>query len=236
MPLYDSGATYDSGQFYDNGSASTKKRMAKVSLELDEKNDEQLRTFATNHKNAMAGNANFATPSPTALIFDGDLDAYAAILDDIALDEAALTSKRAQKEVLKKKVKVNLTSRGSYVEDITGGDAVKIATSNLPLQAAPTPTTSMPQPQNAKAFTGKMEGEIGLSCDAIPKTKSYLWQCRTHEDGQPPGPWVNIKPAGKSDTTATGLESGKQYAFRVQVLGPNEILSPWSDECIARAA
>ena len=35
--------------------------------------------------------------------------------------------------------------------------------------------------------------------------------------------------------TLTGLTSGTKYAFRIRVLGPNDLESPWSDEVICMA-
>jgi hypothetical protein len=236
MPYYNTGATYDSGLRYAGGAALPKKHMSKVKIELQQKSDTELRDYALNHKTKMAGNANYPAPDPAPAVFDPAAQAFADKLAEITALENTLAQKRSEKDALRTALEGHLTARAAHVQTASGGDPAKIQSAGLDLQSAATPTTSMPQPKNAVATTGDMAGEVDLACDAVPRTKTYLWECRTHEDGQAPGAWVSLKPAGRSTATATGLVPGKEYAFRVQVLGPNETISPWSDECIARAA
>ena len=66
MPLhYDTPALlYDSGVLWDQPDApQTKKRMAKVKLELRSLTPDQLIALANTIKTAMTGNANFTTPN-----------------------------------------------------------------------------------------------------------------------------------------------------------------------------
>jgi hypothetical protein len=82
---------------------------------------------------------------------------------------------------------------------------------------------------------GDNPGEIGLSCQAVPKTKSDIIEMRQHSDTAVPGPWTQAKISGRSSATLTGLTSGTKYAFRIRALGPNDLESPWSDEVICMA-
>ena len=227
---------YDSGRRYDEPEALTRpKKMAFFALELRTLNDEQLRTLANQHSAAMDGNANFPDPDPTKVVFDAVKDEYSDLLDEIAQMEADLAAKRTEKDVKRKEVEAGMDKRASYAQRKVNGDKAKMQTTVLPLQADAVPTTSMPQPGNAVATTGDHEGEVDLGCNAVPRAKVYFWRRRTHGGGQPPGPWVDLPPSGRSSVTATGLDSGAEYAFSVRVLGPNDLMSPWSDECTARA-
>lgn len=226
-------AHYDSGAHYDETTAAPKpKRMPKVKLELQLKNDEDLRVFANAHIAAMTGNPNFATPSPTAVVFDAKAAAYSAKLDDIAAKEAELASMRAEKDALRLDLEAALTSRGSYVDLTAAGDSAKILTSGFLVKSDPSPTSSLPQPGNLRATMGDNSGEIDLACDAVPKSKSYVWECSEHPDNAAPTPWVQAKISTRSSITVVGLTPGKKYAFRVRAIGPNDVISPWSDEGI----
>ena len=209
--------------------------MALFALELRSLSDNQLRTLANDHSTAMDGNANFPDPDPTKAVFDGVKNEYSGLLDEVAQMEAALAAKRTEKDKKRKELETAIDKRASYAQRKVDGDKAKMQTTVLPLQADAVPTTSMPQPGNAVATTGDHEGEVDLGCNAVPRAKVYFWRRRTHAAGQPPGPWVDLPPSGRSSVTATGLDSGAEYAFSVRVLGPNDLMSPWSDECTARA-
>ncbi len=94
--------------------------MAKVKLELRDKNDVVLREFAEAHKAAMTGNANYPTPNPTPAVYDAALLAYADKMDDITSAEIALSTLRTQKDDLRVSLETALNTRGSYVEATSG--------------------------------------------------------------------------------------------------------------------
>ncbi len=210
--------------------------MAKVKQDLDSKSDAEVLSYALAHKTAIIGKPEFATPDPTALIYDPVVAEYSDLLDEITQMEAALASKRAAKEAKKAELKLLLAARASWVQKASKGSAEIILMAAFEIQADGAPTTSLPQPQNLVATTGKNEGEADVGCAAVKKAKVYFWECREHVEGQVPGPWTQFKVSGTSSITATALVSGRKYAFRVRVLGPNETESPWSDEAVCRAA
>ncbi len=236
MPNY--GAVhYNSGARYGDAGAPPKpKRMSKFALNLENLTDVQLLALATAHKEAMVGNVNFPTPDPTAAAYDADLQLFDDSLGEIAQLLATLASKYTIKATRRAKVEANLTKRGSDAEDTSNGDEAKMQTTVLPLQGPRTTISSMPAPTTVVASTGDHEGEMDVGCDAVPRAKSYLWQYREQIDGQVPGPWQSGPVAGISTATIKNLVSGRRYAVRVQALGPNELMSPWSDIAVHNAA
>ncbi|MBN8457573.1 MAG: fibronectin type III domain-containing protein [Verrucomicrobia bacterium] len=58
---------------------------------------------------------------------------------------------------------------------------------------------------------------------------------RDYTETGPPADWHQAKVAARSSATLTGLVSGKKYAFRIRALGPNDLVSPWSDEAVCMA-
>ena len=210
--------------------------MSKVKLDLDNKDDDELLAFSQAHSAAMTGNANFPTPVPTDLIFSTAVSDFQDRLAAIAAKKAELASLLAGLPPLRSALADKLNLRASYVESTSAGVAEKILTAAFEVQAVGAPTTSLPQPQNLVASIGDNEGEIDLACNAVRKAKSYVWECRVHDDGVVPGPWMPCKISSSSKATAEGLISGKKYAFRVRALGPNNVESPWSDEALSMAA
>lgn len=209
--------------------------MAKVKLDLRSKNNETLRTFAMEHKAAMVGNVNFLTPTPTAVVFDASLDAYAEKLTAIAAAEIALQTLRAERDSQRLGLEGNLNARGIYVKLTSGGVEAKILSAAFQVQAGPTRTTSLPAPDGFTATMGVSPGGIDLSCHPIAKAKAYTFEYRSHPDTAAPGPWLSGKLSSRSSATMPGLTSGQRYAFRVRVLGPNDLESPWSAESACMA-
>ena len=233
---YNTSARYDQGLRYATSPApTTPRKMTKIKLELQTQDDGDVKDLATTHKNQMAGNANFTTPAPPALVFDAALTAYGDKLNAIAVMEGDLASLRSEKDELRKALEKLLTSRASYVEETSGGVAAIMLSSGFALQAEGTATTSLAQPQNFVATMGDHATEVDLSCHAVKKAKFYVAQCREHIEGQVPGPWTHARTLGTSSMTITGLISGRTYAFRYRAEGPNETVSPWSDEAVCMA-
>jgi len=234
MALY--GNAYYGAAFYDEAAAPPKHIMAKVKLELESKTEGEIVALGNTHKTQMTGNANFPTPEPTAAVHDAALALLEGDLADIAVMEGDLAARRSTKDTNLADYKLVLTNRAAHVQIASGGDEAKILSSGFQVQSAATPTTSLPQPANLVATMGDLDGEIDVACNRVPRASGYIWECREHMEGQAPGPWAQAKVGNKSSFTATGLVSGKKYAFRVRAIGPNDTISPWSDEAVAMAA
>ncbi len=230
MAFFDS-AFYDSGARFDEVAGSQPKtKMLKVKLELKERDDQELRIFAKGHRDAMVGNANFTTPDPTAAVFDPVLDAYSAALDaELAAGEALKTASRVKNEK-RLLLEDQLRERGRYVEKTANGQESIITSAGFNARADATPTNEMPQVQNLKATMGDDTGEVDLGWDGNIKGKrGFLVEWREHTDT---AQWGGGKFVTASKCTIDGLTPGKVYAFRVRVLGPKELVGPWSDEAV----
>lgn len=238
---YNSGVRYNTGVRYNETVTTTpnhSKPMAKVKFNPRPLTSQELNTFATTHKNNMATPsvaADFPSPMPDVATFNASLAAYDTKLHEISQAEDALDTLRKQRDALRTALEEHLGTRAGYVQTQSGGDEAKIVSTGFDLQSDRVPTSEMPKPTNLTATIGKKEGEIILKCDGVPKAKTYFWECRTHDDGAAPGTWTLVKISNASKITVTGLISGKKYAFRVRVFGPNDLESPWSDEAVEMA-
>lgn len=230
MAYFDS-AFYDSGARFDEVAGSQPNRkMKKVKLELQSRDDEELRVFARAHRDAMVDNPNFPTPDPLAATFDPVLQKYDESMDDVLAQEEALRTAIRVRNENRAELEDQLTLRAAYVEKTAKGVESVITSAGFSVRADATPTNSMPQVENLKATMGDNPGEVDLGWDGNIKSKrGFKEEVREHISGSQ---WGGAKFVSASRCTFEGLTPGKTYAFRVRVLGPKDLMGPWSDEAV----
>ena len=228
MAFYDSGVPYDSGALYDS---IQKPKMIKVKLDLQNKTDDEIVTFCTNHKTKMAGNAAFPTPVPLAAAYDPVLADFSTKLlaYRAALDTA--DQMRMAKDAARDTLGAVTTQRGGYVEITAVSEAGVISTGFEP-RAAAAPIGMLGAPQNVVATMGDLEGEVDVAWNRVRGAGSYVVECKLYND---PGAWQQAKIIQKSRVTVTGLESGKKYSFRVRAVGAAGE-GAWSDDAVGMAS
>ena len=233
MAFYDSGATYDSGLRYDEAPAPPvrPKRMAQSKLDLRNRTDSELATFCDAHVAAMAGNADFSTPDPTAAAFATTLTAFNTALTEAEQAQAAAQQKTAVKDAARADLEGALNGRRNYVDTKSGGDEAKILSTGFGVRAAATPIGALPAPIDFLATFGDNPGEVDLTWSAVKGAKSYIVEVRENVAGTA---WGGAKVGTKSRATIDGLTTGKTYAFRVRAVGTAGE-GPWSDESLKLA-
>ncbi len=205
--------------------------MSKSKLELSGKTDAEIVAFADAHKTAMTGNANFASPLPSAADFEAKVAAAAAALADVEAKRMAWRMAVATKDEAIDMLRAALTARASYVDSASGGEETKILSSGFLVRAARSPSTPLPAPTGVQAEHGAMEGEIDLSWDRVPGADSYVTQSSPNVL---PRTWTQVQVVTQASCTATDLTSGQLHVFRVAAVGPLG-QGPWSGEASKRA-
>lgn len=238
MARFDQHVRFDSHARFDAPPAppaSQPKRMAKVKLDLDNKNGQEVVNASSAHIAAMAtpeGLALFPTPAPSVVDYLVPHEALATGVNLITSLEGQLTAARAALPGLVATLKTAMEARATYVETTTNGDPAKIPVSGFAVASTTAqPIGPLPRPENVKAVMAVMPGVIKLSCEPIKGTQTYIIEMREHVDGLP---WVQIKLTTKSRNDIPGLISGKNYAFRIAAVGAAG-QSPWSDEAVCMA-
>ncbi len=228
MAFYDSGVLYDSGALYDS---NQKPKMIKVKLDLQNKTDDELVTYCSNHKTKMVGNAAFPTPVPLATVYDPTLADFNAKLlaYRAALDTA--DQMRMAKEAARTTLEGVTTQRGGYVEITAVSEAGVVSTGFEP-SAAAAPNGMLAAPQNVVATMGDLEVEVDVAWNRVRGAGSYVVESKLYND---PGAWQQAKIIQKSRATVTGLQSGKKYSFRVRAVGAAGE-GPWSDDAVMMAS
>jgi hypothetical protein len=238
MARFDQHVRFDSHVRFDAPPAppaSQPKRMAKVKLDLDNKNGQEVVNASSTHIAAMAtpeGLALFATPTPSVVDYLVPHAALTAGVNLITSLEGQLTAARNALPALVAELKKAMEARAKYVEEETDGDAAKIPISGFAVASTTAqPIGPLPRPENVKAAMSLTPGVIKLSCEPIKGTQTYIIEFREHLDGTP---WQQAKLSTKSRNDIPGLISGKTYAFRIAAVGAAG-QSPWSDEAVCMA-
>lgn len=238
MARFDQHVRFDSQVRFDtppSPSTSQRKPMAKVKLELDGKNGQEVVNASSAHIAAIAtpeGLALFSNPDPSVVDYLVPHNALAVGVNQVTSLEGQLIAARAAVPGLITALKTAMEARAVYVETITKGDPSKIPVSGFSVASTTAqPIGPLPRPENVKATMALMPGVIRVSCEPIKGTQSYLIEFREHVEGST---WQQVKVSTKSRNDITGLVSGKSYAFRIAAVGAAG-QSPWSDEAVCMA-
>jgi len=166
---------------------------------------------------AMTGNANFTTPNPAL----ADITAAKTALETAYND--ALTKRQQAKAATdlmadkEKDLERALTLESLYVENVSGGDELKIQSAGMSVKDAAAPIGELPAPMGLYATAGDEDGEIVLNWEPVRGAKSYSVQTTT--DPNVPDSWAHKKNATESFTDIKGLTSGGKFWFRVAAVG-----------------
>lgn len=177
----------------------------------------------------MTGNPAFPTLGPKIAAMDAAVDALetqnVAYNATVQLAGEQLTIRDAGRDA----AEAAALSLGNSSEAETT-DAAALQSGGWHLVEPPAPPAPMPAPQNASATGGDLEGEVDFQWDAVDGRDAYIADYAAAAIG----PWTQFYIGAKSSCTATGLESGQMYYFRVRAVGPLGP-GPWSDIAAKRA-
>ena len=240
MARFDSGIRYDSGVLYDSPPApppaTRRKTMAKVKLELDGKNPQEVLAASTAHMAAMAtpeGQALFPNPEPSDAEYQALHAALAAGINLLTSLEGQVIAARNALPGLVEDLKGGMEGRAVYVEQSTDGSPAKIPVSGFAVAGTPgVPIGPLPRPENMKAVMNAHPGTVRTSGEPVRGAQLYVVECRLHDE--PGQAWQQAKLSTKTRNDIPGLISGKNYAFRMAAVGAAG-QSPWSDEAVCMA-
>jgi hypothetical protein len=225
------GLLYDSGVLYDTpGPQPSRNRMAKVKLGLQNLSPEEKIAQANTIKTALTGNANFTTPNPTlaalGTLITTAQTKVAAYDSACAAADTALADRDAALVALC----AGLTQEAAYVENVSGGDRVKIESAGMSVRADGAPVGGPTQVLTLVLTEGDREGAIDAAWDAVRGAKSY--EVQTSADPVSGTSWSFKMTAGKSSATLNSLTSGSRLWVRVRAIGAENAAGPWSDPAV----
>ena len=232
MANYDSPClTNDSGVFYDAVSLPqpTRKKMAKVKLNLDRLSITDLIQRGVDIKTAMTGNANFTSPIPS-LTNIGTL-ITALTTNNNTYESGQLTQKTnlTNRDNAAAALVAGLTQLGGWVEAASAGDEAKIQSAGMGVRGARGAVSMPAQVSNLSLTAGDNDGELDAQWDPVPNAKTY--EIQTSPDPITGSSWTSKPTVTKSKAVLLGLPSGTRVNVRVRAVGSGGI-GAWSDPAI----
>jgi hypothetical protein len=176
---------------------------------------------------AMTGNPNYPTPTPT-------LAAVGTAADTLydaqqALDGTAI--KTAERNVAEAALDSLMSTLLAYVNTIAGKDVVKILSAGFEVRDPNTKATKLDPPVELTSSATKVEGEIKVTFKAIKKKTFYVVQVA--EDVAGDLNWMYAAESTKATIILEDLVPGQKYRIRVAVANTAG-LSGWSEEISGR--
>ena len=200
--------------------------MAKIALGLGKLKPEPKIQLAKDIKTGMTGNANVPSPNPTLVELGTLITTAETKLTAVNTLEESLQAARLDLESALDALDDGLTQEAAYVQDVTGGDAVKIATTNMPLRRPNEPIGPLGQVLELAVKEGAYEGELKASWAKLRGAKSYDVQISV--DPFTPATWRGVEPSTKVRTVIGGQTPGAKMWVRVRGIGKGDP-GPWSD-------
>jgi hypothetical protein len=164
----------------------------------------------------MTNNPRFSKPVPAIADITkncADFEASVAIAQSGSKTDTAI--KNQKREVLENA----LGNLGLYVQANGNNDESTLLSSGFDLKKDKSPVGTLPKPENLKIMPGNGSGTLKVSVNSIDGADSYLFEYALMPITDN-SEWV-LKPSSKANISVSGLESGKQYAFKVAALGSN---------------
>jgi hypothetical protein len=177
----------------------------------------------------MTGNASFTAPNPTLTVFGTKItDAttkVAAYNASVTASQTAMSDRDTSLEALRQ----TMRQLAAYVENASGGDAVKIESAGMGVRAAATKIGVPAQVLNLVLTAGDFDGTLDAACDAVYGASSY--EIQTSADPMTATSWAFKMTSSKSSATLEGLTSGAKVWVRVRAIGAAGP-GPWSDPAV----
>ena len=232
VAFYDTpGLNFDSGVAYDLPGGPPFTNMAKPKLTLDRLNPDEVVALALTIKTALTGNAAYTTPNPPLAALGTLITTAQAKIAASNTARAAWLTAGNDRDAAIEALKAGLRSEAAYVENVSGGDPVKIQTAGMAVRAGNTPLGQLAQVMNLAVAAGDDEGELDATWDPVRGAKSY--QVQTCADPITSAGWKDAAPVSKSRKSLTNLPSGVRTWVRVRAIAPREENhGAWSDPAV----
>lgn len=203
--------------------------MKYVVLKLNEKSLDDKLDFTTDLAAALTLNvAIYASPDPTPTVLNAKVTAINTKRGQVTAAQTALDTKVAELETLEGELDDLLTLEGAYIQQISNGDAAKIALLPVEVKATPGPTTAPAQVLDLKLSPGPNAGEVKSVVKKTAGARGYEYE-KSLDPNVPTG-WSHLDTSSGSRTTFTGLTSGTKLWVRARAVGGKKTgKGAWSD-------
>jgi len=173
----------------------------------------------------ITSNPNFPTPNPNAAALTAATDQLETAFNDAQAARLIAKTKTALQDEQNAALDLLVAQLASYVDNASGGDAVKIESAGFAVRATPAPIGELPAPTDLQVLPSEHSGSADVSCKPVHGAKTYLYE-RAADAAT-----LDWKPIGASTKRAgmfNSMVSGQKYWFRMAAVGAAG-QSAWSD-------
>ena len=228
MANYDTpGVTFDSGLTYDDAVVlQPNKPMAKIKLNLDSLNPDQVVSLGLQVKTAMTGNANFTTPNPSMAALGTLITTAQTKIAAYNSAAAALQTLLTDRDTAVDNLRSGIRQESSYVDNIANGNASIIQSAGMAVRSGRTPASIPGQVQALSITAGDGAGELDLQWDPLSGAKTF--EIELSPDALFASGIIKLKNTTKSKAVAENLTSGTRLWARVRATNAAGT-GAWSD-------
>ena len=174
----------------------------------------------------LTGNVTFKALEADVVVLKTKNDLLISYLPKVG-DGSKLTT--AEKNTARKDLEDYLHIIGNRVQDISGGDELKILSSGFDLRAKPAPIGMLPMPTGVTVAQGQQSGTLVVNWNVVGNT--YLYMVRyTNAPSSATSIWKQVS-TGKHKTILSSFKPGEAIAIQVAAAGTDPNLV-WSTEVI----
>ena len=203
--------------------------MAKVKVDLANKNAVQMLQYGRNVHTGLTGNLYVTTAAPTLPVLDGGITALQTANDAYEAEKDVLKAKMAARDAALKALAGLLRTEAATVQTATGGDPVKILTTGFEVASSPTPASAPAQVLNLKVSASDHEGALSASWKKTTRTQRYELQASI--DPPTPTSWVMKSSSTKTRAEVNSFTSGQRIWLRVRAVNAAGA-GAWSDPAV----
>lgn len=184
--------------------------------------DEALGTKTNNILDKVDGNPAFQSAQP---IIQELRVANTNYINALAKVEGGSKEDTVKKNNCRKMVETLLKKLAGVVQTVSDGDEAIILSSGMDVNRKPGTVGKLAKPENFSVKPGDNKGSVLMMCDAIECADYYEFE-HTELPVTPTSIWLK-DTSKKRKLQKEGLESGKQYGFRITGAGtdPSRVYS-----------
>jgi hypothetical protein len=191
-------------------------KKSKIITGFTKLSDSELDVKSQQIVSKMNKNPNFSAPIPD---IDEVIEAKNAFENALTAAAHGNTNDTAFKNQTRTILEELLHRLGLFVELTANGNEAILFSSGYDLQKERETVGVLPKPENLKISMGANPGSVKVTVNSLTNADSYLFEYIEFPVTNA-ATWV-IMPSSKANIEVTGLESGKQYAFKVAGVGAN---------------
>lgn len=167
----------------------------------------------------------FPTPNPTAAALTAETDAMEAAFNDAKA--ARLTAKTLTQILDAREHSFDgaVSQLGSYVDNVSNGDAIVIERAGFAVRATPSPIGPLVAPTDLQVAASAHPGHAELRWATVYGAKAYNIE-RAEDTAE--GNWKFMGTTTKREASVNSMISGKKYWHRIAAVGAAG-QSAWSE-------